>query len=500
MGQSMSNIVGNSATSFVALYILVQIGRRVSNKFDGTYFTISSVITAVFSPLIRPLTSGANLPKNLQSLKPNFFSQALQKCGAIQNSKVTKAVVVPFAAGQTSDCARVTLTYDRNETSNGVEQPESIVVKMSREDTQGRVLNMMLGLWRECQFYAELSDMIPSEMVIPKSYFTYVNSINNDFILLLSDATIQNGKKMKAGIITPPSAFYGVTHYIDERPDPTVPPPEEISTIIVPKDTVIKAAQSIAAMHAKFWGDKKLLNATWASLTTPTHANLFGGIYAGSWPKTKKLVSEHYANWKWRGEEKLMVETVDQALAYVVDPEKMVLNRPFGYTLCHGDFHGQNILRVSEEDGSDESLVYLDWQVISVGEGIRDVAYMIMQTCPPYYRRKREKEIVRVWYDELIKKGVDENSYPFELAWSRYKFWCIVGWCAILGLTSSLKRIYETPQGPNAYIYSALCDMIIDAVQTHGSVNDNLAEAYRIVEEMKNENANCGGNKKKKNN
>ena len=43
-----------------------------------------------------------------------------------------------------------------------------------------------------------------------------------------------------------------------------------------------------------------------------------------------------------------------------------------------------------KEDGSDESLVYLDWQIIQVGEGIRDVAYMIAQTCPPYYRRKYE--------------------------------------------------------------------------------------------------------------
>lgn len=42
----------------------------------------------------------------------------------------------------------------------------------------------------------------------------------------------------------PPSTFYGVTHYIDETSDPTVPPSEEISTIIVPKDTVIKAAHN----------------------------------------------------------------------------------------------------------------------------------------------------------------------------------------------------------------------------------------------------------------
>ena len=92
---------------------------------------------------------------------------------------------------------------------------------------------------------------------------------------------------------------------------------------------------------------------------------------------------------------------------------------------------------------------------------------------------------MRVWYDELIKEGVDEKSYPFELAWSRYKFWCVVGWCAIIGLSSSLKKIYETPQGTNAYIYNALCDLVIDAVKTHGTVKDNLAEAHRILNNSK---------------
>ena len=485
MGQTTSRVAGYSATTLIILYGLAQIGRKVSNKFDGTYFTITSIMTAIVSPIIRPLTSGASLPKNLKALEPDFFTDKLRKCGAIKNSKVTEAVVTPFAAGQTSDSAKVTLTYDKDEQSKTIEQPSSIVIKMSREDTEGRVLNMMLGLWRECNFYGTRSNMIPKEMAIPKSYYTYVNSINNDFILLLSDATTRNGKNMKADILTPPSTYYGVTEYVNERPDPTVPPPEIIASITVPKKNVAQAAKAIAKMHAKFWGDSSLLNDTSLNLTKPTHANLFAGIYAGAWPKTKQLVEEHYGHFKWRGEEKLMLETVQFSLDYICDPANMVSNRPFGYTLCHGDFHGQNILRVSEEDGSDESLVYLDWQIIQVGEGIRDVAYMIAQTCPPYYRRKYEKDIVRVWYDELIKEGVDEKSYPFELAWSRYKFWCVVGWCAIIGLSSSLKKIYETPQGTNAYIYNALCDLVIDAVKTHGTVKDNLAEAHRILNNSK---------------
>ena len=43
---------------------------------------------------------------------------------------------------------------------------------------------------------------------------------------------------MKADILTPPSTYYGVTEYVNERPDPTVPPPEIIASITVPKKNV----------------------------------------------------------------------------------------------------------------------------------------------------------------------------------------------------------------------------------------------------------------------
>ena len=45
----------------------------------------------------------------------------------------------------------------------------------------------------------------------------------------------QEMEKMKADILTPPSTYYGVTEYVNERPDPTVPPPESIASITVPK-------------------------------------------------------------------------------------------------------------------------------------------------------------------------------------------------------------------------------------------------------------------------
>ena len=60
----------------------------------------------------------------------------------------------------------------------------------------------------------------------------------------------------------------------------------------------------------------------------------------------------------------------------------------------HGDYRLENFLFGPE--GSDE-LCVLDWQIVSVGSGARDLAYFVSQNLLPEMRRKHEKDLLALY-------------------------------------------------------------------------------------------------------
>jgi hypothetical protein len=61
----------------------------------------------------------------------------------------------------------------------------------------------------------------------------------------------------------------------------------------------------------------------------------------------------------------------------------------------------------------------MDGQAIGVGEGIKDVAYFVGGSQQPYYRRERERRLVRAYWEALVAAGVSKEDYPLELCWAR---------------------------------------------------------------------------------
>jgi aminoglycoside phosphotransferase (APT) family kinase protein len=59
-----------------------------------------------------------------------------------------------------------------------------------------------------------------------------------------------------------------------------------------------------------------------------------------------------------------------------------------GRTLIHGDYRIENFL--VGPPGTDDELVVLDWQVVSVGNGRRDLAYFIGQNIEEASRGEQE--------------------------------------------------------------------------------------------------------------
>jgi hypothetical protein len=366
---------------------------------------------------------------------------------------------------------------------------------MAREDVAGKVLNMVGCLWREALFYTKFSTMVPAAMKVPRVYFASVSSFNQDFILVIGDAALVENELTTADTLSPPDLGrpYSTT-FRDHPPDHSVPsPPGSGAEQTVSYETAEAIVTSVAAMHANFWGKEKLLSSFWLDNTAPLQASLSLQFVQTNYPKARQQVASHWPAFPWRGRSELIEDQAAACMELAIPFERQLEARKlFGYTLNHGDFHSQNILK-RPRPGSrmkggmrggmrGEELVYLDWQAIGVGEGIKDVAYFIAGSHSSHFRRQREEMLVRAYWGALIKAGVSVEDYPFELCWERYKFWAVAGWMFILLILPALK---EAIVGKNEHLYMWLTDIIVDLVDTHGSMRNSMKEALRISSSLR---------------
>jgi aminoglycoside phosphotransferase (APT) family kinase protein len=92
--------------------------------------------------------------------------------------------------------------------------------------------------------------------------------------------------------------------------------------------------------------------------------------------------------------------------------------------LLHGDPHLGNLFFAEAGPG------LLDWQVVQIGDPLRDLAYFLVLSLAPPARREEQRELVRVYSEALAGAGVDEMD--FETAWRRYRGNALYPWVSAL--------------------------------------------------------------------
>jgi aminoglycoside phosphotransferase (APT) family kinase protein len=90
-------------------------------------------------------------------------------------------------------------------------------------------------------------------------------------------------------------------------------------------------------------------------------------------------------------------------------------------TLVHGDPHLGNLFL------DDERIGFLDWGVIAVAPGMRDVAYVLCNSVPTELRRAHEREWLDAYRSALAAHGVDLAAGA---AFEQYRLFAIYSWLA----------------------------------------------------------------------
>ena len=345
------------------------------------------------------------------AIDPAWLTRALHIAGALPIGRVTDMTLEPVGNGLVADSIRFRLGYaDAPPTA-----PASLVGKFPSHDPVSRKSGSDHLLYRrEVCFYREMAATVAIQT--PRAYAALIDPATDDFVLLLADlAPARQGDQLAGCAI----------------------------------DDARVAMAEAAALHAPRWGDPVLESIDWLAVRPaalgamvdamlPAIIGLFRERFAGT------LAPEHLA----------MVDKLPAALI------AMRGNRSAPMTVMHADFRLDNMM--FDVNGGARPLATLDWQTVTAGPGLTDVAYFLSAGISPAERRAHEGDLVRFYHSELLRRGV--RDYGWDASWHDYRRFTLHG--ILMGVFSALS-VERTPRADALFVRmtEGACEQAAD----HGS-------------------------------
>ena len=398
------SLIGKTTLSLCAVYGIYRYLKLDTHavvqlmKFVLTAF-VSKVTVPICRFLEKALGSVPLRPSNPSNLTAQFVQWVLNNQG-YSGSKVKSIFVKPFDAGKTSKTVRISIEYDATQPKS-INPPSSLVCKMNREDIEGRVFNLVAGLYREASFYKSYAKSCGLE--VPNVLYSYVDTwFSCDFVIIMEDLSPAK-TIIEADTLRP--------YFTEDKLD---------NSWSMDIDLVESCITNLIPFHNKFASkNEEIADLPWVINVYRNNyekLNLFDFYFKTGWKKTKAQQARgEWLSTPWPNSYVAVVdEFVSNFKALVLDDEHLNFPR----TLCHGDFHGMNILKTQSN-----RLVVVDFQILSFAPGLFDVGYFLIGALSPSERRKHDRRLVKLYYDGLKKLGnhlEDETTLPFELFYQRY--------------------------------------------------------------------------------
>lgn len=257
----------------------------------------------------------------------------------------------PIGTGQVGDSVRFTLEFA------GEPAPVTLAGKFAAADPTSRGTAAMLGLYtKEVRFYRDLAPHLPIRT--PQTLFADIAGDGASFCLLFEDLGPARGGNQIAGC-----------------------------TIADAREVVRQAA----ALHAPSWHNPDILEQDWLQ-PDPAAAAQVKALY----PQAQAIFRERYAD---SLEPEFMA--LCEALAEVTATTDRKQERA---SLVHGDFRLDNVL--FDIKGGSEPVAVLDWQTLTIGNGLTDVGYFLGCGIGDTLRRQHERELLELYCAEMTARGV----------------------------------------------------------------------------------------------
>jgi hypothetical protein len=273
-----------------------------------------------------------------------------------------------IGTGQMSECYRIRLAY-----TDGATGPVSVVLKVAATDAVSRQTGLALGLYeREVRFYTDIAPHIGGP--VAPCFSAAIDQATGVFHLLLGDAG---------------PAVVG----------------DEIRGASV--EQAMLALAELGRLHAPLLGDTTMARADWLNRESPMNQALIGQLWAGFAERYgAQIAPEHRAVCE------RLVAGFDSYLAAEGAADRL-------HGLVHGDYRLDNML--FGQPGADRSLTVVDWQTVTWGPAMTDVAYFLGCALVNETRREHYEALLRAYHDALgpnpalslddVREGVRRQSF-----------------------------------------------------------------------------------------
>ncbi len=273
----------------------------------------------------------------------------------VLGAPVSDFTIERIGTGQMSECYRLTPTYEAATDRDGL--PESVVLKVAAGDPTSRQTGLALGLYeREVRFYTDIAPRLVAGdggPVAPCLHSAF-DPATGIFDLVLGDAA--------------PAAVG-----------------DEIRGASI--EQALLAVRQLGGLHAQLLGDETLAGTEWLNRDAPINQQLIGQLYAA--------FADRYAD-AMTAEQRTVCERLvagfDDYLAAEGSADKTM-------GLVHGDYRLDNMLFGAQ--GSDRPLTVVDWQTVTWGPALTDLAYFIGCALPVAVRREHYAELLGAYHQAL---------------------------------------------------------------------------------------------------
>lgn len=282
--------------------------------------------------------------------------------------------------------------------------PRSLVGKFPSDDAVSRATGVQLRNYlKEVTFYRELQQRL--SIPTPRCYFAAIDGEGPAFMLLLEDLHPARQGDQLAGCDA---------------------------------EVARAAVLALVGLHAPSWNDAALRGIDWLGEPTAETGAAGRNLYRQLLPGFFDRYGHRLAD-----DERAIIARVAESQR---GPPFASLPSPF--SLVHVDYRLDNLL--IDHTAAPPRVAVVDWQSITLGSPLADVAYFLGAGLEPDARRAAEADIVAAYHDALQAAGV--SGYAYADCWNDYRRGSFAGF-GVTVIASML--VQQTARGDDMFTVMA---------------------------------------------
>jgi hypothetical protein len=324
--------------------------------------------------------SNVAIPSDISEVTAKWLEEALRSGGKAPGGSIASIDLsqIGEGIGVMGEIYRANIRY-----ADG-SGPSSVVVKLPSRADANREQGISLGMYEaEVNFYTKCADRTVA--FVPKAYFAAIESGTANFVIVMEDM---------AGL-TMVSQIEGMS---DAQ--------------------TIAAIESLAAVHASWWGKADDPAIAWAPSTVHERIQAF----AQMWPALWQMFQPNFGH---------MLSPEGLALGEWITTNYWHACEEFSkapWTMLHLDYRVDNLMFDRDR------VAVIDWQSLGRGPAAYDLAYLLGGSVTVEARRQNEERWVNHYLGALGKGGVE---YPADSFWRDYRLAHVIGGTSTAVLTGA---------------------------------------------------------------